>query len=202
MRTAALSLLVASSLGCAPDLREGRAVAVLVPDAQATEPAAGDSLAIDPSRSRVHALGAKITGTHDVSFPSFTGQLKLDGGTPTALSVTVDMNGMKSDNDKLTGHLRSPDFFDVARFPTAAFASTTVAAGSDRAGATHTVTGDLTIHGITQRVSFPASFELTGDAMKARAEFVIDRQDFGIAYPGMPDDLIKDEVALTIELAS
>lgn len=202
MRTAVLSLLAASSLGCSTDLRDGRAEAVLIPDASAAEPAAGDVLTVDASKSKVHALGAKITGTHDVFFPSFAGELKLDGGTPTGLSVTVNMGGLKSDHEQLTGHLQSPDFFDVASFPTASFASTSVAAGSDQAGATHTVTGDLTIHGVTKRVAFPASFEIEGGAMKARAEFVIDRQDFGVAYPGMPDDLIKDEVALTIELAS
>ncbi len=201
MRTALVSLLAVSSLGCAPDLTQGRAVAVIIPDAQAAEPAPGQALALDPAQSKVHALGAKVTGTHDVWFPSFTGELKLDGGAPSALGVTVNMGAMKSDSERLTGHLMSPDFFDTASFPTAAFASTSIAAGGDGA-ATHTVTGDLTIRGVTKRVAFPATIEVKDGAMKAKAEFVIDRQDFGVAFPGMPDDLIKDEVALTIDLAS
>jgi polyisoprenoid-binding protein YceI len=201
MRTALVSLLAVSSLGCAPDLTQGRAVAVIIPDAQAAEPAPGVALQLDASQSRVHALGAKITGTHDVWFPSFTGELKLDGGKPSALGVTVNMGAMKSDNERLTGHLMSPDFFDTTSFPTASFASTSIAAGGEGA-ATHTVTGDLTIRGVTKRVAFPATIEVKEGDMKAKTEFVIDRQDFGVSFPGMPDDLIKDEVALTIELAS
>ncbi len=202
MRPTLLAFFAVTTIGCAPDLREGRATALVVADAQAAEPAAGDSVVIDPAKSRVQALGAKITGTHEVFFPSFAGEVRVDGDVPTGISVTVNMGALGSDHDMLTGHLKSPDFFDVERFPTASFVSTAVALGSDQAGATHTVTGDLSIRGVSKRVSFPASFEGAGGAAKARAEFVIDRQDFGIAYPGKPDDLIKDEVALTIELAS
>ncbi len=197
-----VALLAAASLGCSNDIREGRVVAAVIPAAGAAEPAAGAALAIDPGKSKVQALGAKITGTHQVVFPSFAGELKLDGATPTAIQVTVNMGAMSSDHDKLTGHLKSPDFFDVGSFPTASFASTAIATGSDVAGFTHTVTGDLNIHGVSKRVVFPATISVDGGAMKARSEFVIDRQDFGIAYPGMPDDLIKDDVALTIDLAS
>ncbi len=193
-------LIALASLGCATDLREGRAVAVVIPDAEAAEPAPGDALTIDPTKSKVQALGAKITGTHDVWFPSFAGELTLDGDTPTGIQVTVNMGALQSDHDMLTGHLKAPDFFDTATFPKASFASTSIAAGAE--GGTHTVTGDLTIRGVTQRVSFPATIELGGGAMKATTEFVIDRQAYGIAYPGKPDDLIKDEVALTIDLAS
>ncbi len=200
MRTAALTVFALTAIGCAPDLREGRAVATIIPDAQAAEPASGDALSVDPSKSKVHALGAKITGTHDVFFPSFTGELKLDAGTPTAIVVTVNMGALRSDHDSLTGHLKAPDFFDTATFPTASFASTGIVAGAE--GGSHTVVGDLTIRGITQRVSFPANIEVSGGAMKAHAEFVIDRQAFGVAYPGRPDDLIADDVALTIDLAS
>jgi len=200
MRTAALALFATASLGCSNDISQDRAVAVIVPDAQASQPALGDALTVDPAKSKVQALGAKITGTHDVFFPSFAGELKLDGATPTAIEVTVNMGALKSDHDRLTGHLQGPEFFDVASFPTASFSSTAIAAGAE--GGTHTVTGDLVIRGVTQRLSFPATIVVGEGAMKATSEFVIDRQDFGIAYPGMPDDLIKDEVALTIDLAS
>ncbi len=200
MRTTAIALLATASLGCSNDVAQGRAVAVLVPDAQASQPAAGDALTVDAGKSKVQALGAKITGTHDVFFPSFAGELKLDGTTPTSIEVTVNMGALKSDHDSLTGHLKSPDFFDVASFPTATFTSTAIAAGAE--GGTHTVTGDLAIRGVTQRVSFPATITVSEGAMEATSEFVIDRQDFGIAYPGKPDDLIEDEVALTIDLAS
>jgi polyisoprenoid-binding protein YceI len=92
--------------------------------------------------------------------------------------------------------LKSPDFFDVARVPTATFRSTEIRAE----GEGHTITGDLTLHGVTKRISFPATLAVTDAQISANAEFSINRQDFGIAYPGMPDDLIRDLVVVKLSL--
>ena len=66
--------------------------------------------------------------------------------------------------------------------------------------ATHTISGDMTLHGRTQRITFPAIVEATDNGVHARAEFTIDRRDFGIVYPGMPDDLIRDEVVIRFDV--
>jgi polyisoprenoid-binding protein YceI len=95
--------------------------------------------------------------------------------------------------------LKTPDFFDVQKFPTARFVSTAVKPGGQN-GATHTITGNLELHGVTKSISFPAMIHMTGDLVHATAEFVINRKDFGIVYPGMPDDLIKDEVAIKLTI--
>jgi polyisoprenoid-binding protein YceI len=62
------------------------------------------------------------------------------------------------------------------------------------------ITGDLTLHGVTKRVSFPATISVSDVRVDANAEFSINRQDYGITYPGMPDDLIRDLVVIKLSL--
>ena len=64
---------------------------------------------------------------------------------------------------------------------------------------THTVAGDFTIHGETKRITFPAKIEVNGDDVHASTEFALNRQDFGVTYPGRPDDLVQDKVVLTVD---
>jgi polyisoprenoid-binding protein YceI len=102
----------------------------------------------------------------------------------------------------LAQHLKSPDFFDVAKHPSAHFVSTAIKAKSEVAGANYTVTGNLEMHGITKSVTFPATITLDHDAVQVKTEFGINRKDFGIVYPGMKDDLIKDNVLIRVELTA
>jgi polyisoprenoid-binding protein YceI len=90
----------------------------------------------------------------------------------------------------------SADLLDSQKFPTASFASTKI----EKAAADYTVTGNLTLHGVTKSISFPASITAGSTDASVRAEFGINRKDFGIVYPGMPDDLIQDQVLLQIDL--
>ena len=115
------------------------------------------------------------------------------------MTIEVDVASMTTDTDQLTGHLKSPDFFDVAKFPKANFESTSIQVGGS-SGATHTIVGNLTMHGITKSVTFPATIKLEPSAIDATSEFAINRKDWGLVYPGMPDDLIKDEVLLKLSL--
>lgn len=177
-------------------------------DAPADAATAGDAWTVDAATSKISALGAKVTGTHNVGFGTFTGSVNVDGENVVAIAFEVDMNSMLADpekdggNKKLTGHLMSPDFFNVAENPTSTFASTSVTAGSDTEGMSHTVKGNLTMAGKTMEVSFPAALSLADGAVTANTEFAINRQDWGIAYPGKPDDLIQDKVVLTISLTA
>jgi polyisoprenoid-binding protein YceI len=151
--------------------------------------------------SKVEFVGAKVTRKHDGSFGKFSGAIEAPDGKPESsrLSAEIDIASITADEAKLTGHLKSPDFFDVARFPGAKFTSTSVTPGGDK-GATHTITGNLEMHGVTKSISFPATVKLTPEAADASAEFVINRKDFGIVYAGMADDLIKDEVAIKLSI--
>ncbi len=62
------------------------------------------------------------------------------------------------------------------------------------------MTGNLTLHGQTRAITFPANITLSVAEMHATAEFTINRRDFGIVYPGMPDDLIRDGVVIRFDV--
>ena len=167
-----------------------------VPSGEPDKAAAG-SLAINPSNSKIGFVGAKVTASHVGGFTDFSG--KVDVGDPiesSTIELTIQTASLFADKEKLTKHLKSPDFFDVGKFPTATFRSTEI----KKDGAGHTISGDLMLHGVTKRISFPATISATDSEVSANAEFSINRQDFGIAYPGMPDDLIRDLVVIKLSL--
>jgi polyisoprenoid-binding protein YceI len=162
---------------------------------KAIDPESVKTLALDPSASKFDFEGAKITKTHHGSFKQFTGAATTIGDELQSLAVEVDTASIEADDPKLTGHLKTPDFLDVAKFPKATFKSSSVtkkAAGS----ATHEISGALTLHGVTQQITFPATVSVSATAVTGAGEIKIDRQKFSITYPGLPDDLIKDEVVL------
>nr|MBA2320231.1 YceI family protein [Deltaproteobacteria bacterium] len=150
--------------------------------------------------SKIGALGAKVTARHPIDVPDFSGSVTLDGAQPTGVKFDAQLATLVSDNDRLTEHLKKEDFFYVEKFPNASFASSAITSGAE--GGTHTVAGDLTIRGQTKRVTFPATFTVTDPEVTAKAEFVINRQDFGITYPGKADDLVQDNVVLTVSFVA
>lgn len=153
------------------------------------------------AESKVAFVGSKVTGSHDGGFERFDGAVGLAGSTPetATINVTIDTTSLWSDAEKLTAHLKSGDFFDVENHPTATFASSGIAAGAD---GTYTITGELTLRGVTKQISFPAHVELGADGFRAQAEFSILRFDFGIEFKGPADNLIRDEVLIKLDLAS
>jgi polyisoprenoid-binding protein YceI len=154
---------------------------------------------LDESQSEVGFEGAKVTGKHVGSFKKVDGKLSLSSGKVNALNITIDTASVESDDEKLTGHLKSADFFDVEKFPQSTFVSTNVVEKAAN-GATHEVTGNLTLHGVTKSVTFPVSVQADTTSAKGTAEFTINRKDFNIVYPGKSDDLIKDDVLLKLKL--
>jgi polyisoprenoid-binding protein YceI len=173
--------------------------APVAPPAAATPGA--ESLAIDTANSKVGWVGSKVTGSHTGDFKQFKGTIDLPGGKPEAgkVNVEIDTASITSDNDKLTTHLKSADFFDVAQYPKATFTSTEIKPGGT-GGATHTVTGVLTLHGVPKTITFPATVDVSDSEVGVKAEFSINRQDFKIAYAGKPDDLIRDDVLIKLDV--
>ncbi|MBI4509302.1 MAG: YceI family protein [Deltaproteobacteria bacterium] len=167
---------------------------------QAPPAAATETIPLDPSNSKIEFVAAKVTKSHPGGFSQFKGSLEL-GASPEAakISLSIDMSSVYADAEKLTAHLKTPDFFDVAKYPTALFESTEVRAGGEK-GATHTIVGNLDLHGVKRSISFPATLQLADGLVSAASEFVLNRKDFGIVYPGMPDDLIRDEVVLKLAI--
>lgn len=138
--------------------------------------------------------GSKPDGSkHTGSFPKLSGTFDLGNDiTKGKVSVKIDVEGLESDDPKLTGHLKSPDFFETKKYPDAKFESKSIKSGKDG----FTVTGDLTMHGKTKEISFPAKISNEGGATLS-SEFKINRSDWGINYG---EGKINEAVKLTINV--
>ena len=159
-------------------------------------------LAFTGEGSSIQMVGSKVTGSHDVKVNDFKGEVRLAPDAPIesgTVDVTMQMASIEADHPKLTAHLKDGDFFLVAEHPTSTFKSTSIEK-SQAEGATHTVKGQLTLRGVTKSIQFPATITRQGKEVAVRAEFSINRQDFGIAYAGKPDDLIRDQVLIKLDL--
>ena len=113
--------------------------------------------------------------------------------------MVADPNDRSKWTPKLEKHMKDPDFFDVKQFPTANFVSTSIAADAKGPANTYTVSGKITIKGVSKDISFPAVITLDNGTTNASADVTINRQDYGIVYPGKPDNLIQDNVVITIK---
>lgn len=162
----------------------------------------GEALAINAENSKVLFTGSKVTGKHDGGFNSISGTIDLVNNKPEESTVSVDIEtaSVFSDDEKLTGHLKSADFFDVEKFPKASFKSTKIAPDAAKGADSYTVTGDFTLHGVTKSISFPATIKVSPDGAAVNSEFSINRKDFGIVYAGKADDLIRDDVVIKLDL--
>lgn len=179
------------------------------PDAEVTEsttPAATMEEAPKPEgtlytftpASTIGFVGSKVTGSHTGGFKQFSGTITLPGEdlTQASIEANIDMTSVYSDADDLTKHLMSADFFEVETYPEAKFMST----GIVKDGEAYKVTGDFTLHGVTKSITFPATLGMADGKVTAQAEFDINRKDFGIEYPGKPDDLIRDNVVIQLAI--
>lgn len=167
--------------------------------------AGAEEVAFDGSSSTIDFVGSKLVGgSHDGGFKSFTGRFLLppDGESISSVSVTIDMNSIWSDNDKLTGHLKNEDFFEVETYPESEFVSTAIVADTSNGG-THEITGNLTLHGVTKSVSFPATVAITDESVSLDSEFKIDRTIWGIVYGSeadVRDNIINKDVVIRLDV--
>ena len=164
---------------------------------------------IDPSHTHVgfgvrHLMISTVKGR----FAEVTGTVSLENEDPgtAKIDVTIDVASIDTGVSQRDDHLRSPDFFDVARFPTLAFKSRRI----ERAGADALrVTGDLTIRDVTREVQLdvmelgsvrdPWGGQRAGYSASAR----INRSDFGLSWNQALETggfVVGDEVALTLEV--
>lgn len=202
--SATLSILFALVVftSCAnPASDKSKAVTSEAVPVSSKSPAVGSQkYLITPGNSKIEFVGSKVTGSHNGSFEKFSGAVDYTGQIETSkVTITIETASVKTDAEGLTKHLQTPDFFDVAKFPEAKFESTEIKAGGDK-GASHTVTGNLTLHGATKSITFPASIAVEGEAITVNSTFHINRKDFGINYAGGADNLIRDEVVMTLKV--
>jgi polyisoprenoid-binding protein YceI len=163
---------------------------------EVAQPAAAAKDYVIRAESTIGFVGSKVTGSHDGGFKKFAGKVSAAAGKVTAAEVKIDMDSTWSDNERLTGHLKSADFFDVPNHPTSTFTVT----GVELANGLNTVTGNLDLHGVTKSISFPADIQVADDAVSVKAEFAINRREFNINYAGKANDLIRDNVVLKLDI--
>ena len=200
---AILMIIAALTYGCSdPSANKQKATVGNAQQESNTPKASGtETLAITPENSKVEFVASKVTRSHNGSFKQFSGQIDLDPSNTPNSRVTIDIetSSVVADEDQLTGHLKTPDFFDVAKFPKATFVSTKIEPGAG-AGDNYNVTGNFDLHGVKKSISFPATIKATTDNVAVSAEFTINRKDFGIVYAGKADDLIRDGVVIKLNL--
>ena len=143
------------------------------------------------------------------SFNKFTGTVEINDKdiSKSKVEVIIDTNSINTNVEKRDEHLRSADFFDVAKYPTMTFVSRKVVA----AGAGHLkVTGDMTLHGVTKEVVLdvegptPDSKDPWGNIRKgATATTKINRKDFGLLWNAALETggvVVGDDVIITLEI--
>ncbi len=177
--------------------------------------ATGESFTIDAAGSTIGWIGTKTGGQHNGRFVLSEGTFTVADGNLTGGSFNIDVTSLEvndltgEDKAKLEGHLKSGDFFQADSFPTAKFEITSVTpfdaatATSKLEGATHTISGNLTLRGETKNVTFPAIVKIEGANVSAVADFNIDRTNWGLNYkgPNNPADwFIAKEVNLKLDV--
>lgn len=164
----------------------------------------GTELNVNTSDSKVIWTGKKITATHHGEIQLKSGSVHIEGDKISGGLFIIDMNTI-DDQDlegewkgKLEGHLKGEDFFDVAKFPEAKLEITQV---EGNGVGVHKASANLTIKDVTKNVTFDVNVtEISEDSFKATADFNIERADWGIVYPGKPDDLISAEMNFKVDL--
>lgn len=166
---------------------------------------------IDPTHTRIgfvarHAMVTKVRG----AFNEVEGSGYFDADNPASskLDVTIQAKSIDTRNADRDNHLRSNDFFDMDTYPTITFSSTGV---EPKGGEVYTVTGDLTIKGVTKEISF--DLELTGpardpfgnDRIGLEGSAVVNRKDWGVTWNAPLETggvLVSDKVTLEFEVSA
>jgi polyisoprenoid-binding protein YceI len=160
---------------------------------------------IKVEKSKVIWKGYKVTGSHEGTIALQSGNLtfeadKLVGGEFVIDMTTITNTDLEGDyKGKLEGHLKSDDFFGVTTFPTATLVFKDVKSTGKNS---YAVTGDLTIKGIKN----PVSFDISIYGSKATASVKIDRTKFDVRYgstsffDNLKDKAIYDEFDLVTDL--
>jgi polyisoprenoid-binding protein YceI len=217
--TMLLALAVCTLFSCKQAPKADKAQTSDAKEVTQTDTKASGVLQINTDQSTVTWVGTKPTGQHNGTIKLQSGVLRVNGSDVVGGNFIMDITTLAvldmddENNGKLGGHLKSPDFFDTAKHPTAAFAITGVtpfdaATAKEKpllAGATHTVAGNLTLKGVTKNVTFPAIIKTNGSTLAAKANFNIDRTLWGLNYgndQSLGDKFIRPTVNVGFNIVS
>lgn len=186
-------------------------------DTQVVSNTDGSSYAID-STTTIQWTGSKPSGKHEGIFKINEGTLLVKNNSLSGGNFIINMQSLTNldlaanaeNKGKLEGHLKSPDFFDVEKYPTAKFEITSVEpytadSSTKLKDATHLIKGNLTLKDSTKNISFPAKITIDANTAVASADFNIDRTLWGINYkgPGNPEDwFISKEVNIKLAVSA
>ena len=202
-----LVVVVIATLSC----KKNATNLVEVSDSKMVSNSTAKGLKVNVSNSSVNWKGFKPSGEHYGTISTFEGVIKLEEGNLVGGSFSFDMNSIKdldmpADNEynaKLVGHLKSADFFDVEKFPTAKFEITSVNKVADKLN----ISGNLTIKETTKNITISASLISNGGTTTLKSEvFTIDRTDFDVRYgskkffDNLKDKFINDEFEMSFEV--
>jgi polyisoprenoid-binding protein YceI len=165
---------------------------------------------IDPAHSsvefQVKHLGIATVKGH---FNAFEGTLEIGpAGLPTKAYGSVKVDSVDTREEQRDAHLRSPDFFDAENHPELTFAATAIEPVDEE---TFKVAGDLTIHGVTQRVTFDAELQGVEQDPWGNERFAVEvsgqikRSDFGMTFNqalGSGNMLVSDKVKIGLDLSA
>jgi polyisoprenoid-binding protein YceI len=171
----------------------------------------GKDYKVDATASTLGWTGTKPSGKHNGTIKITDGKVTAKKNALVGGSFTLDMTSIACTDlegkgkEGLEGHLKSPDFFDVAKYATAKFVVTgitPIAAGQNvlLAGATHNISGNLTLKGVSKSVTFPAEVKMEDKKLSAIADFNIDRTEWGISYGA--DGKVAKEINLKLNLVA
>lgn len=151
---------------------------------------------VSTETSKIEWVGSKKGGYHTGSFLLKSGTVLVDNGKITGGKFVIDLNSVKSEaGEKLEGHLKSPDFFDTAKFGEATYEITNV---NYTDPAVAEITGNLTLKGATVAVKFIANIRnLDNTKLFGQANFSIDRTSWGISYGS---GMVSNDVQLGVYL--
>lgn len=206
MKTRFFALAAAAAISAAVPATLANAQGV--PGSTSTAGIKAGSYAVDPSHTQVVAKFMHM-GFNPIyiMFGEPSGSLVLDPAKLSAskVQITIPLANLRTSVDKFTEHLKSPDFFDAAKYPEINFASTSVKPTS----ATEAdITGNLTVHGVTRPVTIKAKFTGQGANPMTKAATVgfegstqIKRSDFGVGnYVPLVGDDIKLKITAAFEM--
>ncbi|HSF54665.1 MAG TPA: YceI family protein [Algoriphagus sp.] len=167
---------------------------------------------VNKTESTITWKAAKVTGEHWGYVPISDAELDYSAGKITGGSFEMDMTNLTVEDltdpkskGNLTNHLKSDDFFSVEKFNKSTFTITDVKTSN---GTDYNITGDLTIKGITQPVTFPAKASVSGNKLTATGAITFDRTKFDIKFrsgsyfENLADKMIYDEVKLDVKLVA
>lgn len=186
-------------------------------EVQAAATASGESVSmqIDPASSSVNWHAKKVTGEHKGTIKITAGELKTEQGKPVAGNFTIDMGSIAVgdiqdpvQNAKLTGHLKSDDFFSAEKHPQGKFEIVGVEAidGAATGSPNYKIKGNLTIKGITNPIEFPAVIQTNENGLTASGDVELDRTLWDIRFlsgkffKGLGDKVIYDTFSVKFDI--